>query len=267
MAAEQRSHRVRSEMFAAVRVRRASDDVIRQIVDRIRAGRIREGDLLPGERALAERFEVSRPTVRLAIGALVEAGILEVSPGRGGGPRVRSIWIPDGLMSPRWEPQADDLFEWLEARRVLETRVARLAAVRGTDEHFAALRRSIDLQRTNVSDRGRVLQMEVQFHRQMWRAAANRTLEEMLVQLFDRLEVAFDMVLRTADDTALAIDIHERTLDALRGAEGDAIDRIMDEHLCYTEDIVQEAVGRRMNSRLPAFLRGDGRTVTTASHR
>jgi DNA-binding FadR family transcriptional regulator len=253
---------VRPDLFAPVRTRRASDDVIRQILDQVRGGQIREGDLLPGERVLAERLEVSRPTVRLAIGALVDAGILAVSPGRGGGPRVRSIWIPDGLTSARWEPQADDLFEWLEARRVLETRVARLAAVRGTDEHFAGLQHSIDLQRANVGDRRRVLQMEVQFHRQMWRAAGNRTLEEMLVGLFERLEVAFDMVLRTDDDTALAIDIHERTLSALRQAEADAIDRIMDEHLCYTEDIVEEAVGRRMYPEPPAFLRrGDSAPV------
>ncbi len=239
-----------------MRARRASEDVIRQVLDRIRSGQIGQGDLLPGERTLAVKLEVSRPTVRLALSTLVDAGILEALTGRAGGSRVRSIWIPDELLTPRWDPQADELFELLEARRTLEPRVAQLAAVRATDDHLRRLQESIELQRANRHDRQRVLQMEGQFHRVLWQAAGNPTLEGMLVALFDKLEVALDMVLRTDRDTTLAIEIHEQTLQALRRADPGELERAMDEHMAYTENIVEEAVGRPMSRQLPGFLRG-----------
>src|SRR5262249_16472260 len=69
------------ELFAPVRTRRTFENVIDQIVDSIRSGGLREGDQLPPERELAAKLEVSRPTVREAIRALADAGVVEVRPG------------------------------------------------------------------------------------------------------------------------------------------------------------------------------------------
>lgn len=59
----------------------------RQIADDIRvaigAGEFREAGKLPGEMALAERFGVNRHTVRAAIAALQNEGIVKAKPGRG----------------------------------------------------------------------------------------------------------------------------------------------------------------------------------------
>lgn len=84
--------------------------VWRQIADRIHAavsdGAFDPAAPLPGEIALAERFGVNRHTVRAAIGALVEEGVLKREKGRGTfimrarrlsypiGPRTR---LTDGL--------------------------------------------------------------------------------------------------------------------------------------------------------------------------
>jgi GntR family transcriptional regulator len=53
------------------------------ITDAIRSGRLRPGDRLPTERRLCEQFEVSRATVRRALGRLVEEGVVEAQVGRG----------------------------------------------------------------------------------------------------------------------------------------------------------------------------------------
>lgn len=59
----------------------------RQIADRIRhtitAGQFPEGEKLPPEIALAETFGVNRHTVRSAIAALVQEGVLRAEQGRG----------------------------------------------------------------------------------------------------------------------------------------------------------------------------------------
>ncbi|MDN2579617.1 phosphonate metabolism transcriptional regulator PhnF [Aquibium sp. ELW1220] len=67
--------------------RRTGVALWRQIADQIRqgigAGHFGEGGRLPPETALAERFGVNRHTVRGAIAALVQEGVLRAEQGRG----------------------------------------------------------------------------------------------------------------------------------------------------------------------------------------
>lgn len=52
------------------------------LVDMINVGELAPGDPLPGERTLAELYDISRVTVRKSIGALVDEGYLERSHGK-----------------------------------------------------------------------------------------------------------------------------------------------------------------------------------------
>src|SRR5690242_8215653 len=64
---------------------RRLDDVFLQLRDALLSGRVAEGERLPNERDLAERFGVGRPTVREALRSLEALGIVEIRPGRSGG--------------------------------------------------------------------------------------------------------------------------------------------------------------------------------------
>ncbi len=206
--------------FRPVRSRSAGGDVMHQIIDRIKSGELREGDVLPGERALAAQMDVSRPTVSSAISKLVEAGILRSRPGRHGNPEVISIWIPEGLENlPEADPlQADEIFRILEARKTLEPRVAQLAAVRATDEHYQLMQHSIDLLRAHKDHLSRAAQAELLFHRTIWRAAGNPSLEAMMKGLEKELAPVHDMMLRTPEDYECGVELHEATLAASSGA-------------------------------------------------
>lgn len=248
------NERVSASIFRPVRTSRTFEDIVHQIVEGIRSGVLKEGDRLPGERVLAQRLEVSRPTVRAAIAQLSAAGVLSTSPGRTGGATVASIWIPDELQLRPMDPVAmDEIIELLETRRVLEPAVAQLAAERLEDEDVDRLEESIALQRANIEDRRKAIQAEERFHRAMWSAADNPTLEGMLASLFARLEVPRDMVMRDEHDMRIAIRLHAETLDALRTGSSSEVAAAMDEHLGYTERLVGEVLGRR--SRIAAVLR------------
>lgn len=54
-----------------------------ELAELIRSGKLAAGDRLPGEHALAERYGVSRNTVRQALSALKGEGLISTAPGAG----------------------------------------------------------------------------------------------------------------------------------------------------------------------------------------
>jgi GntR family transcriptional regulator, transcriptional repressor for pyruvate dehydrogenase complex len=248
----------KAELFRPVTTRSTVRNVVDQILDRLKAGVIDEGDFLPSERSLAATMGVSRRTVRAAIKVLAGLGLVEVLPGSAGGVKVISIWVPDNLGDLRpEEPRADEIFSVLEGRRTLEPRIAQLAAVRGTDEHFEAMQRTIDLQWEHRNEREKVSQMNTRFHRLMWRAAGNESLDAAIKVIFRQLGIALDMTILNPDDTGASIKLHERTLAALRGGDPTEIDAAMDEHLSFLEEICESVLGRRRLREHPDFLKSN----------
>lgn len=67
----------------------AAEDVRRQLLDQISRGQLAPGERLGAERDLAATLGVSRSTVRQALAALEDAGVVRRVPGRGGGTFVR----------------------------------------------------------------------------------------------------------------------------------------------------------------------------------
>jgi Transcriptional regulators len=76
--------------FDQIRQRRLSDDIVEQLEGMILEGTLKAGERLPAERALAEQFGVSRPSLREAIQKLAAKGLL-VSRQGGGNYVVESL--------------------------------------------------------------------------------------------------------------------------------------------------------------------------------
>lgn len=81
-----------------------ASQVAREIGRRVVSGLYKPGDLLEEEGALAERYQVSRSSVRDAIKILVGKGLLEVRRGIGTKVRSRNDW---GLLD-------DDVLAWYQ---------------------------------------------------------------------------------------------------------------------------------------------------------
>ena len=228
-------------MFTPVQTRRTFEEAADQIAEKVRTGELRTGDRLPGERSLAAQMEISRPTLREAVKVLVDAGVLEVRRGPGGGMYVATDVVPTDLVRHSASLRLAEIAAVLEARRLLEPRVAQLAAERATDEDFDALERSIEAMRVLVGGgwhprhEDRFLQLDVQFHLALARAAGNPTVETLMRMLFRQLEIARDMAMHVPLVPEWTIGIHERTLAALRSGEPDEVEAVMSEHLGQLE--------------------------------
>jgi DNA-binding FadR family transcriptional regulator len=233
-------------VFTPVRTRRTFEEAAEQIADKVRAGELRIGDKLPPERDLALQMEISRPTLREAIRVLVDAGMLAVRRGPGGGMFVESDVVPVDLVRRVSELRMTEAEAVLEARRIIEPQVARLAHERAGDEELAPLERTIEVMRTIVGrgyrpeDEDRFLQLDVQFHLALARAAGNPTLETLLRIVFRQLEILRDMAMHVPAVPEWIIDVHERTLAAVRSGEG--LDAVMDEHLGQLEQTLRAGV-------------------------
>lgn len=242
-------------MFHTIRTRRSFEEAVEQIAHAIRAGDVNVGDKLPSERDLAAVMGISRPTVREAIKVLADSGIIEVRPGGvAGGMFVVSATAPMDLVQSRSELRIAEVAGVLEARRLFEPRVAQLAALRGTDEDFEALRETIEAQRQAADDRELALQLDLRFHLRIARATQNPTLVQMMRHLLGQLEIARDMALRDEFEPGLTVAIHERTLAAILSGDPDAVDVAMDEHMSFLETLWEHDTGRARLRRAPAFL-------------
>src|SRR5215471_5228011 len=73
---------------ATPRQGRASEDVAAHILQSFYTDGLKPGEWLGTEASLAERFGVSRVTIRDAVGALSARGLLDVRVGAGGGLRI-----------------------------------------------------------------------------------------------------------------------------------------------------------------------------------
>ena len=114
-----------------------------QVVNHIRSlienGTLQPGDKIPPEREFARTLKISRASLRTGIGYLAAMGVMKVRHGVG-------TFVADGppefgkaslsLMGALHGFQSWQMFE---ARIILESHLAALAAERGKEEHHAAL--------------------------------------------------------------------------------------------------------------------------------
>lgn len=115
-----------------VRDGNAFESTVEHLATAIRLGVFGAGERLPPERELAERLGVSRATLREAIGALRQAGLVETFRGRTGGTVVvyagRARVSPSGVQATPSRFTPERIMDALAFRRVVEPGAAALAA-------------------------------------------------------------------------------------------------------------------------------------------
>jgi GntR family transcriptional repressor for pyruvate dehydrogenase complex len=164
--------------------------------------------------------------------------------------------IPSELRrAPQPELRISEVAGVLEARRLLEPRVAQLAGLYASEDDLQAMRETIELMRESAPQHDRLFQLDQRFHLAMARATGNQTLVELMRRLLRQLAAVRQLAMTGPHDPQWAVTIHERTLEAIVAGDPARIDAVMDEHLAYLERTWEEETDRARLRRIPEFLR------------
>jgi GntR family transcriptional repressor for pyruvate dehydrogenase complex len=179
--------------FSRIRSLRAFEEIAGQIRKELSDRRLRAGDRLPPERALAGQFGVSRNTLREALRSLENAGLLRLQKGASGGAFVRESTgdaIITGLRD-MYHLGAISPEHLTEARVMIESIAVRSACERATADDIAALNANIALAAKAVREHVDFYEqaaIHLDFHRILARATKNPVMVIVMEALVDVMQ-------------------------------------------------------------------------------
>jgi DNA-binding FadR family transcriptional regulator len=216
-----------------VRVPKAGELVAGQLRRQIIRGDLREGDALPSEAVLMERFGVSRPTLREAFRILEAENLISVRRGARGGARVH---VPDVAAAARYagailQFRQATLSDVFDTRTLLESQAAGLLSSRRGRAHLAPLDELLAAEEAALDgDEATFLAADEAFHLGVVELAGNQTLDLLVRMIYAIIEKATASSTsrhkESGDQPALRARTHrshEKLVEVLRsGAAGEA---------------------------------------------
>ncbi|TGV81440.1 FadR family transcriptional regulator [Mesorhizobium sp. M00.F.Ca.ET.149.01.1.1] len=199
----------------------------------IAQGRLKPGDQLPTEQALATTFGVSRNVVREAIARLRSEGRIWSQQGRG-------AFVADAanatVLTIDYETlqRADSFRNLFELRGVLQVQIAALAASRRSDADIAAMEQALDGMRTAPYGSVAWLKNDLGFHRAVAEATQNPYMGQFLVFVSERVResiLAAGNQQKSDDMARTTLGEHERILAAIKAGDAKGASAAMTRHL------------------------------------
>ncbi|MDP9264854.1 MAG: FadR family transcriptional regulator [Chloroflexota bacterium] len=217
-------------LIEPIRRNRLYQGIVDQIQSLLERGDLRPGDQLPPERTLAERFRVSRASVREALRSLELLGVVETR--AGGGTFVRA-GSPDDLAKPlsALMSRGHALEDVIEVRGLIEPAIAASAALRIRGDEIQELREVLALQGRQVADGEDYADLDARFHELVGRAGRNELLVTMLGVIQDVLRASRERWLQTSQRAHASLDAHHRILSAIEARDPEAARAASAEHI------------------------------------
>lgn len=218
---------------------RLHDEIAEKIRALIAQGRLRTGDRLPSERDLAQSFGVSRPAVREAVRTLEATGMVRVEHGVGVTVAEWAAEEAQGLTMQSLVKESHTVQTVLEARKLIEPRMARMAAERATESDITRLERVHKVLIDDIAGGGSAADQDFQFHLLIAQATKN----DVIATMFSTVSALYRHTQRlhrvktwSLPDRPLVVAAeHGRILDAIRQRDGRAAEEAALDHLLSVE--------------------------------
>ncbi len=219
--------------------------VVNSVVEKLREalarGQWRSGEMLPGQRELAEQLGISRPSLREAVIVLETLGLVRSMPGKG-------VVVLDGVAS---EPQRSDstvagasLEDVLQLRYTLEPFIVGLVAQSISSKEVGQLRLTLmdmrDALEDNDSEAG--LNAYIAFHEELFALTSNPIFQNVVQQTSNALKQSAEMLRNSPEHLAERLQENEAVVRAIRNKNSALASAEMRKH------ILQE--GQRMGITL-----------------
>lgn len=232
--------------YQPIKSQKLSLAVVRQIEQLILRGILRPGDRLPPERELAERLQVSRPSLREAISELESRGLLAPKAGAG-------VYVADVLGSA-FSPALIQLFathdtavqDYIAFRRDLEGIAAARAAQFGSDTDLAlvdTIFRKMEAAhpKRNPADEA---SLDADFHLAIIEASHNVILLHMMRATMDLLRQGVfynrSVLFKQRATRETLLDQHRAINAAIQARDPDAARAAVEAHLSFVQRTIAD---------------------------
>jgi GntR family transcriptional repressor for pyruvate dehydrogenase complex len=228
--------------FEKVHSEKLASAVVRQIELLILRGILRPGERLPPERDLAERMGVSRPSLREALGALQQSGLLVSRPGAG----VYVAEVLGSAFAPAlvrlFANHEEALFDSITFRRDMEGLAAERAARLGSDTDLAVIQTA--LEKLEAAGPKEAPGRDADFHMAILDASHNVVLLHMMRSMFDLLAAGVFYnreAVFSRDSTRDALMHQHRAInDAIQARDPAAARAAVEAHLDYAMEAIRD---------------------------
>lgn len=217
------------------------ETTVEQLATAIRLGVLRDGELLPPERDLAEQLGVSRNTLREAIAALRDSGLVTTRRGRGGGSVVTYAAPTPGEVPTVRSGAA--LADAMGFRRIVEPGAAALAASRplAADQRAWLLQALGEVEQAPDEAAHRLADSRLHL------AIATLAGSPMLIEAVTRAQAALAELLAAIPVLRRNIDHstaqHESVVGAILAGDAEEARRAMEEHCDATAALLRGLIG------------------------
>ena len=206
-----------------------SENIASELRREILNGQILAPEKLPAERELAEKYQVSRGTVRAALSKLEKEKFIEIKPGSG------AFVIHKTSAVPVSEVKNANPLELIDARFALEPHICRLAVLHGKKEQFLKLETLVEAMEKSVKDPIQFASADTAFHQVLADCTGNNLLIWIINQINSvrgqdewtkaRHQTLNDNIIRTYNIQ------HKQSLSAIKLREPEKAASLMKEHL------------------------------------
>jgi GntR family transcriptional regulator, transcriptional repressor for pyruvate dehydrogenase complex len=210
-----------------------------QVVNHIRAllenGTLQPGEKIPSERDFARSLKISRASLRTGINYLAAMGVIKVRHGVG-------TFVADGpaefdkaSLSIMGALHGFLPWQMFEARLILESHLAELAAERSQQEHHAALAEEVAEMFAAIDSPAEYLVHDVLFHRIISQASGNPILGALMETITSALYDDRRKTVEHSLDLRESAEMHREIYRAIRARKPAEARKLMEQHLRMAE--------------------------------